>query len=133
MKFEIKEHQNTYDDLDPESFDLGNAMALEEGMTVILRKPNQLLIDLDNSDSMEPGRLEFLARKFPIREVESWRSKSGDGVHVVITLEEEVSPLEALALEMAMGSDPIRGLLNVVRYRNGVDDPSRLFKPPQSK
>jgi hypothetical protein len=62
-----------------------------------------------------------------------WQSKSG-GLHVLVRLDSSpLAPLARIALQAAMGSDPKREALGVLRVLAGVVEPCMLFRPPTRK
>lgn len=99
------------------------------GFEVVVREPNQLLLDLDTMEQVK--QYEKYASNFePLvrSELSRWDSKDG-GLHVIVELFGDISPLEAIAIQAMLGSDPMREFLNLIRLHQGVEEPSRLFKP----
>lgn len=137
----LSAHSGDYDgeDLSLAGYEKAALLAQASGFEIVIRKPNQLLLDLDSpldvANYLEQViRMEALVKK----EVSRWPSKSarydGDGhLHVIIELWAEVTEVEAIALQAMLSSDPMREYLNLIRYRNGVKNPTRLFKPPEPK
>lgn len=105
--------------------------AVSEGMEVVISDRRTLLLDLDDEAAKARYR-QFLPRfeeLFPIEKKEAWKSKSGAGMHVKLTLYQD-APVEArLAMQAALGSDPMREMLGLKRVWNGIEEPSLLFKP----
>lgn len=125
--------QGVYDldsDLTKEAYDHEAAMAEINGFEVIIRKPDQLLLDLDS----ELARSIFYSQSERMGAIldghsESWPSKTPGHDHLLLGLRAEVTPLEAIALQAMLGSDPMREYLNLLRLRNEVEEPTRLFRP----
>ena len=116
-----------------ESLDKSRAEAVGAGMTVIESASDLLLIDCDSwQDKLRAtAMLDELGRLFGGFEVtERYKSKSGKGWHLVIRIGMDLTPIERIALQAALGSDGFREMLAVACIRNGVDEPSVLFKPP---
>jgi hypothetical protein len=115
--------------------------ALENGFEVVYGDDEHLLLDFDNEAGLqtEPPfdapeqyykQLEVLnANGFYCHEEGRWSSKRF-GLHVVVKLDNfSLEPLGRLALQAAMGSDPKRELLGVLRVLHHVEEPCMLFKP----
>lgn len=105
--------------------------AKNNGMTIVTGTPNTLLLDLDKGASIHEDNLKMLCDL--VEEIPTstrWPSKSGLGTHVVLQFEKATfTPAEAIALEAALGSDPKRAVLYVMRLRNKVNEPRVLFMP----
>jgi hypothetical protein len=106
------------------------AAAEEKGFKVIRSTSTTLLLDLDNGAAHDRYRKVFASLKkvFNLRQIDEWYSKSGVGRHVVLVCD-ELSFESRVALQAALGSDPVREGLAIARFRAGVDEPSLLFKP----
>lgn len=64
---------------------------------------------------------------------DTWdKSKSGHW-HVKMTLKEDLEPLEILAVQLIMGSDPVREAYNLRRIRRGQRNWNILFLPRDSE
>lgn len=129
---EVKACQEAYG-LDLDSFIEAVITAEKEGFTVIERQPNELLLDLDTPESYK--QYEYMRpvidRMYHIIGYDrGWVSKSGNK-HLIITIEQGISEVEAIALQAACGSDPKREVLCLLRLKNGIEKPIRLFKPQQ--
>lgn len=93
---------------------------------------NVLLLDIDGRNKWE----------CPLAKPESFTgrlyhklitpSKSG-GIHVYLLVEEEQAEgVDTYLLQAALGSDPVRELLNTKRWRKGIYDyPNVLFELPE--
>lgn len=99
-------------------------MAAAKGCVCRSPGDNQLFIDLDSRDAIR--RFERLFKAFRDHEACTYTMTQSPGglpghVHVVVNLERDVdSPLEQLALQAFLGSDPMRELLNWRRLESGV-------------
>lgn len=105
-----------------------------EGYKVVYPESYELFIDIDSEEQYEVFqrsmdcvyRNELLSQM--IANVKEAPSASGfPKRHVTIMLVHEVCPLERIALQAVLGSDPIRELLSIQRYY--LDDPCpTIFK-----
>lgn len=105
--------------------------ARARGFDVLEADSNELFIDLDGEKELNVAVLAELHEHLGEYEVATWQSKSG-GAHVVLIFPgRKFTHAEATALEAALGSDPVRAAINIVRMRKGVKNPRLLFRPPQ--
>lgn len=121
--------------LTPEEFHNENAVAVADGMMVRMADDNHLLLDLDDEAAIARfAKLRpKLADLFGAKVVEEYESRSGPGhLHVILELGEPFPAAFRIALQAAMGSDPLRELLSLRRLANGVVEPSRLFRKAES-
>jgi len=133
------------EDLTPAGYEAAALKAQMDGFEIVVRKPDQLLLDLDSP--MAVMRYWEMAAQMDVivnSQQVSWPSKNAkvvdfppdgeytgyDRLHAVIQLNAEVTEIEAIALQAMLGSDPMREYLNLIRLRNGVEHPTRLFRPP---
>lgn len=130
--------------LTKEDFDRETQEARAAGFEVVFADSGTLLLDLDGpvakarfrSTRRHQEELGFVVAS-------RWPSKTRGHEHVVLRLSERLvqrgahgeefrvvtSVPEGLLLEACFGSDPRRALLAYRRWLNGVEEPSRLFKP----
>lgn len=90
----------------------------------MIGSPSSLLIDWDHpEDRIPPSRIAELLRDVGITvgSVKTERSGSGFSYHCVINVLEELSPLEIVFLQLLLGSDVKRELLNYKRIRPSAD------------
>ena len=101
------------------------------GFTVVKREPHTLLIDLDSTSVDDfKKRVETFRSMFKVEGFEVWESKTPGHHHALVTLRKPVEqPLEAVALQAALGSDIKRELAAIWDIRNNNPDFSILFKP----
>lgn len=117
---------------DVRTMEEAEALAAEKDCDVIRSTPCTLLCDYDSEteDKIEKFR-DFLNTYYgPIQE-ETWQSSAGVPwrYHRVVTLSREV-PIELrLAMQAALGSDPMRTFLDIRRVQEGVEEPCLLFRP----
>jgi hypothetical protein len=112
-----------------EAMDAARERAVLEGLEIIEGTPSTLLIDLDNGAELNQAMVTKLAEQFGGYSFQQWESRSRCGSHIRITMDVTFTPAQALALESALGSDPLRTILGVKRLQNGVVQPRMLFKP----
>jgi hypothetical protein len=108
--------------------------ARAKGFEVICAAPDRLLIDIDDTESKKHFQrsLGLLRGHFGLVEMERWRSKSGDGWHIVL----RCNPCDfttRIALQACLGSDRKREALALMMAKDGEPDPSYLFKPPNAR
>lgn len=107
-------------------------LAAEKGCELVIANPCELLLDIDSEAGLAQyrGQIKRLKEMFGIKGEIWWTSKSG-GVkrHGVISLEENINDTVRVGLEIACGSDPVRGFLGLQRIHTGQLFPSVLFKP----
>lgn len=88
---------------------------------VYVAKSDELMIDDDKSD-IEPDRIREIcnvARFVPLKIV-YYQSRS-KGRHIYIKLDKHMHPLEQIALQALMGSDPMREAFSFRRYASMGD------------
>lgn len=104
--------------------------AIERGFSVVWSTPTTLLLDLDNGGALDIycGQMKRIGALFSLRESDRWSSKSGVGIHVVVACK-ELSPLERIALQACLGSDPLREALAVRMLADGIANVTCLFRP----
>lgn len=80
---------------------------------------HEAILDLDDVEFVEP----YIQTWFQLIElcglhVKAWTiecSSSGTGVHVIFTFKEKLKPIEQVAIQAILGSDPKREALNFRR------------------
>ena len=122
------------DRLTPEAFLEEGEIAKVEGFDVIVADEFTLLLDIDQSDFnlMDSPVYDKIDDLYLVKSIEKWTSKGGN-LHFKVVLDTRLTAEQRLILEVALGSDPIRAVLSLARYRNGVEEPSRLFKPNKER
>lgn len=106
--------------------------AEKTGKKVVLPEPNQLLIDIDDEAALKNYiTLEgLLERHWGVEAAVKTPSPSGRAgrFHVTVTLDRTVTPLERIALQLAMGSDRKREILSLARLEHGDEHPTLFFE-----
>lgn len=138
----LRDRQDEYD-FDAEC----EEVARKRGLIVVMPEPNELQIDLDSEES----RTEFYERlsnfNFGYSKIEDaldlewfnlceWfvsRSHTAGHFHAYLRTEHKFTDLERIAWQAALGDDPVRFKLNMMRLRYGIKNPSRLFERPDFK
>ena len=104
------------------------AYAAEKGLDVRYPMANELFIDIDD----ERGMKEFNENYTLIEGTtgcESTPSRNKlNGRHIVVTLKRNVTPIERIALQAALGSDPRREAHSLRRYFEGDPLPTLFFE-----
>lgn len=117
------------------TFEGAKAAAVEKGLVIVLPKDNELFVDIDDERSLE----EFFSRVLILRST-GWVSEDQEaGVvmkasksrgchwHAVVTLQHNVTPTERVALQLLLGSDPIREALSMRAIREKTTPHPTLF------
>jgi hypothetical protein len=131
--------EETYGNIDRKKF-IKRQEAL--GNVVLSPEDNELLIDCDTEEQFrnflelfEILNTNLLFYPKPpdayYDEVKLWESKSGaEHYHILIFLPFTVTSVERIAYQAALGSDPKRELLSLIRMKHGDDFPSILIEKP---
>lgn len=105
------------------------------GRRIVLPAPNQLFIDIDTNEAYEhfKKQLSILDESVGTK-MQEYPSKSGlPHRHITITLDFAVlHSWQRLALQAALGSDPIREVLACVQLLYGDENPSLFSEEPAS-
>lgn len=110
-----------------------------QGYNIVLPKSNELQIDIDTPEQLEAFYvgLAVLMRNdcnWPAMLVEMHPSKSGTGKHATVKLPYEITdPIHRIALQACLGSDPVRELLALIRYKQGDPDPILFVETPEDR
>lgn len=107
--------------------------AMANGWTVVEPGPRELFIDLDSEEDRNrfearlhrarANGMEILVRRDgPSPSGEKHRS------HVVLEMDHDLTPEHRIAWQAALGSDPMRELLSLVRIRKGIPHPTVFFE-----
>jgi hypothetical protein len=115
-------------------------MVEEEGLILSEAKSNELFIDLDDVDDLEPffKRIQRIHRLFkPIAGVYQRRSKGGKGWHIRVVMSTDIDLKDRVVLHLIAGSDPVRELLRLRAIHDKSEDQPSIFldKPdhPETK
>lgn len=98
----------------------------EEGNKIVYPKENELQIDIDSDlqYAIYQAQMVVMYREFSLDVVETVSRNGLPGRHITITLPFEVSDIERIAFQAALGSDPLRELLSIFRHQRGDDYPT---------
>lgn len=104
------------------------------GLELVLPADNELFIDLDTLEAIDEFKIRFgdftSINTFKHAKVQYTTSANGN-THVIVTLpDEKFTVLERIALQAALGSDPIREMIDVDNQRDGYEFVSVLFEKP---
>lgn len=98
------------------------ARITEEGFQISLPEHNELQIDIDSAADMDRfrGCWEMLVRNLEVDPRMLITTSRNGGEHIRVRLPvSKFEPLERIAFQAALGSDPARELLSLLRYRRG--------------
>jgi len=100
-----------------------------EGFVIVYPADNELQVDIDNDTHYEAFLRSWaiFGRDVPEATMLEHESKSGyPRRHITVSLPFKVNPWQRIALQGALGSDPVRELLSAMRLHNG-SEPATLF------
>lgn len=109
--------------------------AQNKGLRVVYPSSFELQLDIDDNRSYHIylNVISVLPKGF-VKSVEEHPSVSGlPHRHITITLYKEMNELEKIALQFMLGSDRVRESLGVLRYLEGVQQPSSFFEEKHKK
>jgi hypothetical protein len=100
-------------------------------MDLVQPKPNEVFVDLDNEAAQcgFAARWNDFVRVYPNATVQYTTSKSGN-LHAYVTVP-ELDPLtmpERIAMQAALGSDPLREMIALNHHRGGYEYASVFFE-----
>ena len=104
--------------------------AEKEGFEIVRATNTTLLLDLDDGQSQDTYKRvrRTIEGLFGLKEQDRWPSKSGEGIHVVLSCKPMVAA-HRIALQACLGSDKVRESLVIGMLLDGVENPTVLFKP----
>lgn len=106
--------------------------AKEKGCEVVHPKDNELFLDIDKPEQLATFNRNFdLLHRYELVEQHIVRpSSSGhpDRFHITVTLKESVTSFERIALQAALGSDPMREMLSLMRIYTNNPHPTLFFE-----
>lgn len=99
---------------------------------VVYRESNELQIDIDTVEAFDL----YQRRTREMREL-GWKfseiivpSKRGyPHQHITLTFNKAIGEWKAIALQLMLGSDPMRENMNALRVLAGNENPIRFFRP----
>lgn len=108
--------------------------AKANGFEIVYGSDKLLCLDLDTPENMKTYKtfLSHLRSAYPelgAYESGRWKSKSGIGWHVTVSVKRNLDIPERLMLQVALGSDPLHEMLSLISYWRGNMTPTVLFKP----
>lgn len=111
--------------------------AMKNGCEVVGGSEHCLLLDFDSLE----GKIQYERMRHKVKELwgiereETWMSmsKNPEHQHMRVTLTKPLSAAERVALQAALGSDPMREMFAVRRLNLGVVEPSLLFRPEDAE
>ena len=114
-----------------ESAEKAIADAEAVGMAVVYGAPKVLLLDIDSLDGLARYQFvwPFLKRHFDAEETDRWKSKGKKGWHIQVQLGKPIPVAWRIALQACLGSDPFREIASIKCLKNGMAEPSMLFRP----
>lgn len=90
-------------------------------------KKNELQIDIDGRRALTHFYYAIAilktAKHVTVKGFKVWNSKTKNHYHASVTLVRNLPAMERLVLQMALGDDPLRGLLGWGRVRNNDPHP----------
>lgn len=100
------------------------------GVRMLAASPEEVQLDLDTEDALATFRtmLPRVQAWIALTVLTDTPSRSGVGRHVRLRLPRALSPVERIALQLVLGSDPAREWLNLVKVWGGGEDPIQLFE-----
>lgn len=111
-----------------ETVDSITAHAEELGLVPFFPRGDELFIDLDHGATINTRVHDLIKEQFGITGQLVTISKSGDGFHMYLRLNGLLSNDKRVALQAALGSDPVREALSIVRLHNDSSAHSALFE-----
>lgn len=94
-----------------------------------------LMIDLDTKDDEEKMRilwaLRMLSPYVAFKEAKVYETRKG--FHIYIYVDQELDPIETIALQQLLGSDRNRGVFNYIRVKRGFRKWQVLYKRKYAK
>lgn len=102
------------------------------GLLLVEPKDNELFVDLDHQADVDQFgvRLETFLRVYPEASVQYTRS-SGGGWHAYVTVPNETFTIDQrIALQAALGSDPLREMIAISHAKGGYQWPCVFFETP---
>ena len=95
------------------------------GRRVVVPDQRELQIDLDNKEQAAQfkGRfLGFLKIYYDEAKITRKARSANGGWHITVRMPFDMSPAERIAWQLALGSDPVREILGLLRWRAGTKD-----------
>ena len=109
--------------------------AANDNLDVVLPEPYDLFLDIDNEADMKrfARGMDIVIKHFNGQVIKSTPSRSGlPKRHIIVRLDRPVTNAERIALQAALGSDPVREILGIVRVQHNDPHPT-LFLEKKSE
>lgn len=121
-----------YED-DDDTVESAARKALSMSQVVVVPADNELFVDIDTEEGFE--RFMALIPKLDCVSYTVRRSPSlrPGRHHIVVRLRRSVTPIERIAYQAILGSDPIREILSCRRIDRGIAQPTIFFERPQAE
>jgi hypothetical protein len=129
MTGEIKQTEDRY--FAGLSSEIAYREAADHNLEVVLPEPYDLLIDIDNEADMArfDRGMDFIIKHFNGQVIKSTPSRSGlPKRHIIVRLDRPVTDAERIALQAALGSDPVREILGIVRVQHKDPHPTLFLE-----
>lgn len=105
--------------------------AVTDGFVISLPKENELQVDIDSDNQLKAFENNFnrLCQSLhqDIYQVRT-QSKSGKGFHIRVLMPWPLEPVERIAWQACLGSDPVREILSLIRFRRGDTIPTLFLE-----
>lgn len=102
--------------------------AKEQGLDVRYPMANELFVDIDDEHSQKVFDENYLLIEGTTGLSATPSRRKENGRHIIVTLNRNVTPIERIALQAALGSDPRREAHSLRRYFAGDPLPTLFFE-----
>lgn len=105
--------------------------AADDNLEVVLPEPYDLFIDIDDEDAYKrfDKAMDCIINHFNGQVIKNTPSRSGlPKRHIVVRLDRHVTDAERIALQAALGSDPVREILGIVRVQHKDPHPTLFLE-----
>lgn len=109
--------------------------AADDNLDVILPEPYDLFIDIDDAEAYKrfDKSLDLIIQHFNGQVIKNTPSRSGlPKRHIIVRLDRPATDAERIALQAAMGSDPVREILGIVRVQHKDPHPTLFLEEKAS-
>jgi len=113
------------------SSDTAYREAADDNLDVVLPEPYDLFVDIDNEAAYKQfdKGMDFVIKHFNGRIIKNTPSRSGlPKRHIIVRLGGHVADAERIALQAALGSDPVREILGIVRVQHKDPHPTLFLE-----
>ncbi len=108
-------------------------IAASKGLKCVFPEEDELQLDYDNPDS-DMGAYDKVLTCLGNHDwvVKGWlkTTSAGGNAHYYVKLDKPMQVLQRMIVQAAMGSDPIREVLSMVRHSHKSPQPLALFEKP---